>query len=187
MEQTDGVVTLGVGTGDERVILRLTRRTLAAEVSPEYWQRIEESVRSRLDDGTLIGSAMGALAAQSVHRLKRWYLGPHDIAAVNVTFDGHTLRVQRHGLGDLFGSAVPSVRAGSWYATLDAVGGAWSEGFDPEEAEAFVRRFRDLREERLRSLGYGIGVAARTVAATLGVAGIVAAVAWTLRTPKKPS
>ncbi len=187
MELTETAATLGVGTGDERVLLRLTPHALTAEVSPEYGARIAEELRRRLDDGTLVGGALGAVTTRSLPHLKRWYLGPHDLALVDVTFDGQTVRVCRHGLGDLFGGAVPSVRDNSWYATLDAVGGAWSEGFDPQEAQAFVERFHALREERLRSLGYGLGVATRTLAAAVGVAGIVAAVAWTMRGPKKPS
>ena len=185
MELTETAATLGVGMGDERLV-RLTPHALTAEVSPEYWARIAEELRRRLDDGTLVGGALGAVTTRSLPHLKRWYLGPHDLALVDVTFDGQTVRVCRHGLGDLFGGAVPSVRDHSWYATLDAVGGAWSEGFDPQEAQrpssVSTRCGMSASLARLRPR-----VRTRTFAAAVGVAGIVAAVAWTMRGPKKPS
>ena len=176
--------TLVVGAGEERVLFRLTERTLAAEVTPEHWARIEEQIRKGIDDGTLIGGVAGMGASRMVRKLQRWYLGPHDLAVVEMAFDGEALCVRRHGLGDAFSDR--PIPRNAWYARFDAVGGCWSEGFDPEEARAFAERFRVLREMRLRSLGYAAGEGAKVLAGTAAVGALVAAVAWTMRGPKKP-
>lgn len=185
MAATDSVATLEVGTGEERVLFRLTERTLTAEVSPEYWARIEAEAQRKIDDGTLVGAMLGAGAARALRHLKRWYLGPHDIATVEVSFDGQLLRVMRHGLGDAFGRDLALI-PNRWHASLDAVGGSWSEGFTPEEAQAFVDLFRARRTARLGTLAYGVGVGARVLAGAAAAAALTAAVAWTLRGPRRP-
>ncbi|MDH7571054.1 MAG: hypothetical protein QHJ73_15870, partial [Armatimonadota bacterium] len=175
-----------VGSGEERILFRLTEGSLTAEVSPAYWQRIVQQVQRQLDDGTLLGAMLGAGTAHLLNRLKRWYLGPHDLAAVDVSYDGCSLRVQRHGVGDSFGRN-PVARPNGWYAALDAVGGCWSEGFEAEEARAFVEQFRRLREARMQTLAYAARVGGRVLAATLVTAGVVAGIAWTIRNPRKPA
>jgi len=187
MQLTDTVATLGVGSGDERVLFRLAERTLTAEVMPEHWARIEAQVQRAIDDGTLAGGMLAVGASRALRHLKRLYLGPHDLAVVDMAFDGRVLRVERHGLGDVFSFGRQRACAeNTWYATLDVVGGCWSEGFEPEDARAFVERLQGLREARLRSLGYAAGVGVKVLAATAAAAGLAAAVAWTLRGPKKP-
>ncbi|MBI3945031.1 MAG: hypothetical protein HY321_03870 [Armatimonadetes bacterium] len=185
MPAPDSTMTLGVGAGEERILLRLTERALTAEVSPEYWSRLQGRLQERLDDGTLFGALIAVGSARAVRALKRWYLGPHDLAAVDMSFDGGCLRVQRHGLGDMFGRD-RLARPNSWYASFDAVGGMWCEGFEAAEARAFIERFQVLREARLQVLGYGLGVATRVLAGA-AAAGILAfAVARTIRPPKRP-
>lgn len=183
MQLTDTVATLGVGTGEERILLRLTERTLTAEVMPEYWERIEAGLLSEFDDGSLMGELMMAGTRKVARGLKRWYLGPHDIATIDMAFDGHVLRVQRHGLGDIYGR--DKLVEDGWYTAFDVVGGAWSDGFEPEEAEAFVARFRELRDARLSALGYAAGVGARVLLGAAAAGVLVFAVAWTIRKPKK--
>jgi len=117
MELTDTVATLGVGSGDERILFRLRRRTLTAEVTPTYWARIGRK-STELDDGTLFGG-FGCRSRQPHAACSQaMYVGPHDIAVVDISFDGRCLRVQRHGLGDMFGQPrTPADR--NWYAVLD--------------------------------------------------------------------
>lgn len=179
------VMTLDVGTGEEKVRLYLTERSLTAEVSPEYWARLESQLQERLDDGTLFGAVIAVGGARAVRLLKRWYLGPHDLATVHMVFDGQCLHVHRHGLGDLFGREYRE-RPNSWYASFDAVGGVWCEGFDPKEAQVFVERFRVLREARLQALGYSLGVGVRALAAAGAAAALAFAFARTFRPPKQP-